>query len=204
MLLADSGHVRVNPKHPCGSRGPNLRHDAASDDLVVGTGPHQVTVRSDGGECWVARIEDVGAVPAASLQRVLRKVSGEYTNANFRFEVVEGQEPGFDLDYAVSDVSFSIATGRLVLEVFVLIDQWAGDEDQLLPHFQQLTRPLLERARSEISGVDVKEVTPQGEWACGVTIQSNCQMLWTGSAVRPQRARSLGSLAPSFLAASRR
>lgn len=100
--------VSVPGPRPNEAVHPSLRYDAASGHLIVRNGSEEITVRHDGTAAWVGRIEDVGAVTASTLQRVLRRADGDDPGSD-TIEVVENQEPGFDEDYIGSDIDFAVA-----------------------------------------------------------------------------------------------
>jgi len=150
---------------------PRLRYDPGSGYLVVGSPPDEVIVRHDGASLWVARIEDVGQVRAVVLQRVLRRANGDYEGyAHDDFEVVENQKPGFDIDYAVSDVRFTVAPGRLALTIYPVLDEWEDDDAELLRQLRQIAGPLLRRTGTELLEASVVESAPDGTSVCSVTV----------------------------------
>lgn len=150
---------------------PTIRYTPSSSNLVVLTRSGEVLVEHDGASSWVGRIEDVGNVRAVDLQRTLRRACKDYPGGESdNFEVVEEQEPGFDVEYTGSDIQFSLVDAQLVLRLVVDVDEWIDDDDQLRDRVRQISKPILERARSELVRAEMLDGPPQGPWACSVTV----------------------------------
>jgi hypothetical protein len=136
-----------------GSR-PRIRYEPDAFALVVGRPPDEVSVRHDGSSGFVGRIEDVGAVGASELQRVLRRVG---TNSEDQLIVVESEDFGFEPDegYRLPEVSFRILDDRLVLKLYAEVNDWTDDEGEVFASFNRLLRPMLQRGRAQLVAVDL-------------------------------------------------
>jgi hypothetical protein len=150
---------------------PTIHYAPSTSNLVVETGSGKVVVEHDGASSWVGRIEDVGNVRAVDLQRTLRKASRDYPGEDSDdFEVVEQQEPGFDVEYTSSDIRFTLVNARLVLNLVVSVNEWIDDEDLLLHRVRQIAKPFLDRAGSELIDSTMLDGPSQGPWVCSVTV----------------------------------
>jgi hypothetical protein len=134
-----------------------VRFDELRGVLLVGSGPDQRVIHSDGADAFIAHMDDLGSASATALKHAL-------TTSGWTVLVADVPYASFDYEDSLGGpVAIGATDADLILEdTFELYDY--HDDDVIHQRAERILRPLLRRSRCRFAGAELHQYSAATPW----------------------------------------